>query len=159
MSTSRHDPMRIPAIRSWVSQHGGEVGVWDFIAMQGGASMVVACSYLFWPLFTEVNGCILLAERYEPTTFQLWWRRLSGSISEVERAVNHVHLWDLFGQDVDELQDGTLDELAHVIAKCWELALSETFPSRSFEVHVSAGDEDYGPTVSFASTDQGTGQA
>ena len=70
-----------------------------------------------------------------------------------------MHLWDLFDQDADELPDGTLEELARVIAKCWELALSETYPSRSFEVCVSAGDEEYGPTISFASTDQGTGQA
>ena len=159
MSTPRHDPMRLPTVRSWVSQHGGQLGVWDYLAMQGGASMVVACSYLFWPLFTEVNGCILLAERYEPTNLHQWWTRLSGNVSEVEQVINHVHLWDLFGQDADELPDGTLEELAGVIARCWELALSERYPSRSFEVRVSAADEDYGPTIYMASTEQGSGEA
>jgi hypothetical protein len=111
--------------------------------------MVVACSYLFWLLFTEVNGCILLAERYEPTSFHQWWNRLSGNVSEVEQVMNHVHSWDLFGRDVDELPDGILEELARVIARCWNLALSETYPTRSFDVRVSAADEDYGPTAEF----------
>jgi hypothetical protein len=159
MRAERHDPMRLPTVRSWVSQHGGQLGVWDYLAMQGGASMVVACSYLFWPQFTEVNGCILLAERYEPTNIPQWWTQLSGNFSKAEQVINHVYLWDLFGQDADELPDGTLEELAGVIARCWELALSERYPLPSFELGVSAADEDYGPTIYMASTDLGTGEA
>ncbi|MGH8603178.1 MAG: hypothetical protein ACREXR_10515 [Gammaproteobacteria bacterium] len=152
MSIERSDPTKLPAIRQWGFRYGGKTGVWDYLARQGGASLAVACSYLFWPSFVEVNGCVLLEERYEPENFREWWERLSGNIPEVESVINHVHLWDVFYPDEDELPDGTLEELARVMAKCWECALSEAYPSRAFEVRLSVEDEDYGPTVSFSST-------
>ncbi len=132
MSIERLDPTKLPAIRQWVSQYGGKMGIWDYLSQQGGASLAVACSYLFWPSFIEVNGCVLLEERYEPENFHEWWERLSGNIPEVEDMINHVHLWDIFYLDEDELPDGKLEELACVMAKCWECALSEALATRQF---------------------------
>lgn len=151
MSDKRPDPMKLPAVGRWASRYGGKLGVWDYLAEQGGASLAVACSYLLWPSLVEVNGCVILKERFEPANFHEWWVKLSGNVPQVEGIINHVHLWDIFDPNEDDLPDGTLDELARVIARCWECALSEAYPSRSFEVRLHTGNEDYGPTVSFSS--------
>ncbi len=47
MSIERPDPTKLPAIRQWGFRHGSKMGAWDYLARQGGASLAVACSYLF----------------------------------------------------------------------------------------------------------------
>jgi hypothetical protein len=139
----------LPSISRWAAQHGGEVGIWAYLGQQG-ASLAVAYSYLFWPTFVEVEGCTLLSERYDQANFRQWWERLSGHVPEVEKVINHVHLWDLFPEE-EGLPEGALEELACVMGKCWQQALTEAYPAREFEVRVSTSEEDYGPTVCFAS--------
>lgn len=92
-----------------------------------------------------------MSERYEPANFCEWWRQLSGDVAAVESVVNHVHLYDVFDHSDNELPDEVLEDLARVVAKCWKCALGDAYPSRSFEVRLSFGSEDYGPTVSFSS--------
>lgn len=148
----RPEPTKLPAVGRQASPNGEQPGVWDYLGEQNGAaSLAVAFSYLFWPSFVEVEGCVLLEERYEPSNFREWWERLSGDVPRVEEVINHVHLWDLFYGDDGWLPDGALAELARVMAHCWMCALREAYPSRSFDVRLSTGDADYGPTVSFSS--------
>jgi hypothetical protein len=91
------------------------MGVWDYLAMQGSASMVVACSYLFWPLFTEVNGCILLAERYEPRLLDLY---LEGKleVSRYESRVSQLkHSRKIIEEELWRIRDRTahIERLEH----------------------------------------------
>lgn len=151
MSNGRPHYKDLPAVRHWASQHDAQSGLWDYLAQNGGASIALVCSYLFWPSFVETKGCVVLAERYDAQNFQEWWVRLSGNVSEVEGVVNHVHLWDLFYAEREGLPAGALEALASVMARTWECALAQEFPSRKFSVRVSKDGEDYGPTISFSS--------
>lgn len=123
----------------------------DLVGHREAIELVPAFGALFWPAFVSVRGCVLLRDRYEENNFDQWWNELSGRRGDIERVLNHLHLWDLF-ESRDEISDQMLEELAEVLAKVWRCALAEQFPDRRFEVSVASGVDEYGPTLSFRST-------
>jgi hypothetical protein len=104
---------------------------------------------LLHPELIEVRGCVLLAWAYEPDNFEAWWNELKGDRARIEGVLNHIHLWDVF--DI-ALGAEKLGELARVIADSWRASANLRFPDRSFEISVSNGDDDYGPTIHMQST-------
>lgn len=143
----------LPWVKQWQEAFGGTPGIWDYLAQEGSLTLALAFAALFWPSFVEIQGCVLLCDRYQPKNFQQWWDQLEGRVSQIEAMINHIHLWDLFDPQKETLPESALEELAYILATCWECALHHAFPDRVFRVTVSTGDEDYGPTVTFVSID------
>jgi hypothetical protein len=143
------DGSRLPRFDEWRRSFGGSVGLWDYAARKGGTTLALAFASLFWPRLVEVDGCILLLERYDPAVFRQWQERLGDQHDAIERTVNHVHLWDLFDPASEDVPAGELDSLADVLAATWRAALAEQFPDRIGEVVVERDGEDYGPTITL----------
>lgn len=143
------DLAEIPAVKQWLSE-GGE-SVWDLLGTSGGTELAIAFSSLYWPELLEVEGCVLLRERYNPSNFRGWWDELDGDRSRIEGLINHVHLWDLCGCSEDEVSDEALQDLARILALTWRCALQHEFPDQTFDVRLVLDDpEEYGPTLSFS---------
>ncbi len=147
----RFVPAELSSVKQWTAAQGG--AIWDFLGSSGGAQLAVAFSSLFWPMFVEVEGCVFLQERYDPSNFREWWRKLCGDARRVEGIVNHVHLWDLFDLDEQSVPEEALQDLAEILSLTWACALRSQFPDRSFDVRVDLdGTEEYGPTISFSTS-------
>lgn len=145
------DPMDLPEIAEWVSYFdGGPLGVIDYVGEQVGPVAAVALARLFWPGFVRVDGCILLEDRYDEQTFRNWQAELE-SRAAIEAAVNHIHLWDVFGASSDSIPDEAMEFLGHVVAKTWASAVAAAFPDEDMLVKFSNDPEDYGPTVTVRS--------
>lgn len=145
----RFELAELPGIKRWLSETSESV--WGLLGTKGGAELAIAFSSLYWPEFVEVEGCVLLRERYSPSRFQDWWKELAGDRSRIEGVVNHVHLWDLFDLDGTSVPDEAVQDLAQVLGLTWRCALQHRFPERDFEVNVVLDDsEEYGPTISFS---------
>lgn len=97
------------------------------------------------PALVEYRGAVLLGFAFERSVVDEWFARL-GEVMEVERMVNHVHMWDLMlGDDVDETET---ERLLEPIAAFWRVALEREFPERRFVVDTVA-DGSYGPELTF----------
>jgi len=118
--------------------------------VQGGGELAVAFSALYWPEFVEVEGCVLLRERYEPVNFREWKEEFGGDLSRVEGIVNHVHLWDLFQPDEASVPERAIESLGRILSCTWQCALRQQFPGREFDVRFVEDDSEYGPTISFS---------
>ncbi len=70
----------------------------------------------------------------------LRWFEKEGSWENVERVVNHVHIYDEF----EDLTKESYEEVASKIFHCWKAALTKI--DTAFQVEKF---EDYGPTVTF----------
>jgi hypothetical protein len=97
---------------------------------------------------------VLLRSQYSSSGFQSWWESLDGDRAGIERVINHVHLWDVFGPTLagesSTLPEGSaLEELGQLMCRTFAAALSEQFPGRKFEVVYAGEPEEYGPTVTF----------
>lgn len=144
--TTLYDIRELPRLKRWLEQ--GE-SVWSFLAAQGGAELAVAFAALYWPEFVEVKGCVLLRERYDPRNFKGWWEQLGGDPTRIESVINHVHLWDLFEPDEENVPEEAIESLARVLCSSWKCALCHRFPDRDFDVRLILDDADSGPTISF----------
>jgi hypothetical protein len=152
MKERKVDPMSLPQLKKWQAQFDDSMGVWNFLSREGSATLAIAYSTLFWPSFIEVQSCVLLRHRYKEETFIKWLDHFGGRARDVEAMINHVHLWDLFDPESEGVPEEAMEDLAYIVSKCWEAALRDSFPSRSFEVTVSSTADDYGPTITFSSS-------
>jgi hypothetical protein len=125
------DDVKLPRFEDWRQGFGGGVGLWDYASRKGGVTLAIAFARLFWPELIEVEDCVLLKERYDPTAFEQWRAQLGDQHEAIERTVNHVHLWDLFDPASEGVPEEGLDSLAAIIAETWRCALARQFPGRS----------------------------
>lgn len=156
MSAESVDPLELRYAADWRASYGGTPGLLDFVGARVGLAGALAVTKVLRPDLIEVRGCVLLRERFDQSNFDEWWRQLGGDVAEIEGVVNHLHLWDLFEVDDDDvLVESALEDLALAIASSWRCLLAEVYPDRRFDVRVTTSAEaDYGPTISFASTPQ-----
>jgi hypothetical protein len=143
------DEVKLPRFEEWRRGFDGRVSLWDYASRKGGVTLALAFASLFWPQLIEVEDCILLKERYDPDAFRQWRAQLGDQREAIERAVNHVHLWDLFDAASEDVPDEGLDCLAAAMAGTWAAAVAEQFPGRLGEVVVTQDGEDYGPTITL----------
>jgi hypothetical protein len=133
----------LPKFRAWSEQFEPPADTSAYIAQEVSVTGATVLSELFFPELVEVQDCVLLATRYEPSNFDGWWERTGGDHTAIERVLNHLHLWDLFEPSGEE-EERALDVLSRKIAFAWRSCAEARFPERSFEVNVT---DEYGPTV------------
>jgi hypothetical protein len=125
-------------------------GFWPFLDTKADFELAAAFSKLFWPDFIEVDGCVLLAEHYDRTSFQAWVEELNGEPQTLEAVINETHVYDLFNNSVGRTPAPAIFEwLGQVLLKTWACCLRECFPSKRFEFRYATEPYEYGPTLTF----------
>lgn len=145
------DEDELPEFARWRSgfKGGRPVSLWDYAAHHGGATLAIAFASLFWPRLIDVSGCVVLVERYDAASFREWQAKFGDDRRAIEEIVNHVHLWDLFSSETEEVPDAQVEQLARTMARTWEMALADQFPERDPEVIFSCDHESYGPMLTL----------
>lgn len=106
------------------------------------------CKILF-PDFIEERGAVILAKNFDAESFDVWFSKLDGDVSEVEKILNHTHVYDVFSGCTDDVDDLVFEQLSKVIAVSWRLVLKDKFPSKDFIVEATFSEQQYGPIVTF----------
>ena len=121
----------------------------DYINYYVHPDIVVAVGRLLIPAFVEHEGGVFLQERFTTSGFLTWKEKLY-DVTEVEKVINHQHVYDLFSFD-DNIAESSYIGVANLMAQTLRIALASSFPERDFNVCVSNTDQDYGPIVAFHS--------
>jgi hypothetical protein len=69
-----------------------------YLAQQLDVTAAWLFADLMAPEFILVRGCVIRRAAYSPSNFDLWWSSEKGDVVSVERASNHLHLWDIFSR-------------------------------------------------------------
>lgn len=141
------DPNELPAFRMWSEQYEPRPDGAAYLSDHLSVASARLFADVMVPEFVAVQGCVILKSRYEPENFAEWWSREQGDVTAVERALNHLHLWDLF-EPADAAEERAVHELAERIASTWQWHAERCFPGRRFVASVT---DDYGPTVVMVS--------
>lgn len=147
------DPQRLdlPEFRQWSEQFVPPGDENDFVIRHVSVTAAyLLAETLFFPQLIQVRGCVLIANRYDPTNFDDWWQEFDGDTAAVEKMINHLHLWDAFDPDGDA-EHQAVAALADRVAQSWRAHAAAEFPDRTFTVDVV---DDYGPTVCLSSRPQ-----
>ena len=112
------------------------------------AAQIGALSRLVWPSLVVVRGCTLLEDNFSQLSFESFWTSREGDVPSIERVMNHVHLYDVFG-DVDL---ATLEGLLTALQNTWTCRLEQIRPG-AFRVFTAGEPEEYGPTITFCTVE------
>src|SRR5580658_4025726 len=95
-----YNPGQLPDIReirsTWTGPGVESTGLWTYLNFKGSLQLAYGFSSLFWPDFEEVDGALILAEKYTEESFQNWFQHFHGDLTAIEKMMNHVHIEDLF---------------------------------------------------------------
>jgi hypothetical protein len=86
------------------------------------------------PRWVEVRGCVLRDDAYHPAAVEAEWRASGGNRRSIESTFNCVRLAD----EVADLDEEILGEVALLVAESWRATLRQAFPEREFDVVISS---------------------
>jgi hypothetical protein len=135
-----YDPDQLPDIgeirSTWTGPGVESTGLWTYLDFKGSMQLAYGFSSLFWPDFVEVDGALILAEKYAEERFQNWYQHFQGDLTAIEKMMNHVHIEDLFmiGAHDDDLDNRVWDTVVSVLESCWRAATAARFLNESVVV-------------------------
>ena len=100
----------------------------------GSLGNAIAYAELFWPLFIEHDGCILLSRRFDPDNYREWMTYTRGDRRAVEGVINHTHILDLFMNREPKPTREQVVHLGRVLRETWQAKVDRDFPGRGVEV-------------------------
>lgn len=139
------------AVRAWADKVSPRPqSAWlDYINYYIHPDVVAVVGRFLIPAFVEHDGGVFLRDQFTLAIYSEWKLQLR-EVAAIEKAMNHRHVYDLFAIE-QGVQEDSLQAVANLMAQALRLALLGSFPERHFEVYVSSGEHDYGPTVGFYS--------
>lgn len=108
---------------------------------------VMSIGRLLLPDFIEFQGGVFLKSQFSEERFSEWIEKLR-DISKVEKMMNHIHVYDVFGYAKNATEEEFL-QVAILLQRSWTIALSTVFPNDHFDVTLRNSNKDYGPVVDF----------
>jgi hypothetical protein len=128
----------IPELRGW--NDGAGITVRSWIGCIGQYDHAIGYSTIFWPTFT-VHGEYVFLDSPSAEGIQQWVDLCQGDKREVESALNHRHLVDLFRNSSFGPNHEILEAMGFLLKDMWSCKLKIDYPSRFFEVLLDMGTE------------------
>jgi hypothetical protein len=130
---------------------------WREIHDRGDADLALAFGRLFWPVFVERCGCVLIEHRADDVAVAEALERAGGELRRVEELLNRVCLRQEMPFEDSEVEDETFLEVGRILRRSWLAALAEQFPGRRFVVELLDSEDDWnGPTLYLTSAPPAT---
>jgi len=144
---SEFESSELPAFRNWRANFEPQPDAHAYLAQHLDVTTATLFCELLLPDLVLIRDCVLVAGRFEPSNFEEWWALPNANSETVERAINHLHLWDIFKPE-GAVEERALHVLANRMARAWKIHAEEAFPGRVFSVDVT---DEYGPTLVMSS--------
>src|SRR5437899_1066785 len=93
---------------------------------------IEAYKSLFWPKFTEYDGCVFLA--FDQDVYTQWARQTNSDKPRIEAVMNHRHIVDLLPSTVEDTTRELVLNFGDLLREVWEAKLLHDFPGRHFKV-------------------------
>jgi hypothetical protein len=125
---------------------------WQEIHDRGDADLALAFGRLFWPVFVERRGCVVIEHRADDDAIADALERAGGDVRRVEELLNRVSLRHEMPFEDSEVEDETFMEVGRIMQRCWAAALAEQLPGRDFAVELLDSEDDWhGPALYLTS--------
>ncbi len=133
----------IPELPQWNGGRG--IAILDWLGCMGSFDLAIGYTELFWPHFTERDGCIVRTTEVPTGSLQSALDQAGGRASQVEAVYNMMVLVDLHSGTVIEpgqtvglaRPEPTWEQLLYLgerLCEMWLEKLKRDFPDRQFLV-------------------------
>ena len=101
---------------------------------------------LILPMFAEYRGMVFRTDAFSEAGVEEWLADESLAATDIEKVINHCHLWDVFEQlpTISELET-----VGKILAASWIGAARMQFPDYDFVCSFQNEPDDYGPTLTI----------
>jgi len=107
------------------------------------------CKVLF-PDFVFHESGVFLESGFTVEAYSSWMKNCNNDVVAVEKLLNHMHLYDVFGGCTDRVDEAVYEQLCRIVAQSWRMVLLSKFPEKKFCVQAIISDQEYGPVVTFS---------
>ena len=142
---------KLPSFSKWANSFGKDHGLtlMDYLAAKGSTDLAIAFSQIFWPEVIKVNGCYLRVQ-----SLHNWADPIPAGMKKEERQnmeslINHLHVYDLFTYEDENIELEVDEYLGLIIRSCWAASLKYQIPNINFKVEYWSEPIEYGPTITF----------
>jgi len=134
---------------TWKNQYpeSQDMSVYDYISHNFHPDDVLIISLLFFPKLIEVNGAIFLEHRYTPETYSKWVGEFGNDRQSIEKMINHIHIYDIFGYCTDNVDDSVFEMVGRLLHLSWMSHFKYEYSHFNLVVEYSYVESDYGPTL------------
>lgn len=121
----------IPELPTW--NNGAGISVESWVGCCGNFELAIAYSRLFWPDFTEYEGCVFFSD-FSVDSYRGFMEQCKGDRRCVETAMNHRHVFDYFSHAGGSATEAQVIYLGRMLREIWQAKLARDFPNRQFVV-------------------------
>ncbi|MCU7612974.1 hypothetical protein N0B16_00835 [Chryseobacterium sp. GMJ5] len=141
--------MELKILKDWKIYTGQEQdNPYDYISSNiNPEDIYLIGKYIYFPDIIAHEKGFFLKEKISDELYNVWFNKLNGDIQEVEKVINHLHIYDLFGHFNEVIDEAIFLEIASQIKLSWEFYLKYKFPVKEFVIDFNKND--YGPTITF----------
>lgn len=138
-------PDEMPKFVEWSESFDPPARPIHYLSQRLSVTDAVLLLNLLAPPLIQVDGCVLLKDRYAPANFEQWSKQLDGASQAIESVINQMNLWDVF-DPTDSAEESALDDIARTLVAIWPDHARRTFPDLTFGSELT---DSYGPGVTL----------
>lgn len=150
------DKLNVTRYLQWKAQWSDKdsIDVFSYISFNLHPEDVLVASEIFFYDFVEFENCVFIESKFSEENYYHWKKKLVSKIA-VEKVINHIHVYDLFANCTDEVDESVFVDIGKRIRKILQLLLQSQYPNKNIIVEYLNDDSTYGSTVRFYQADVG----
>ena len=139
----------IKKFNSWKNNwdNPSSLGLLNYISFNIHPDDVLILGNLFFPNFIEFDNSIFYSEHFNLNGYNEWRQKLNNDSIAIEKVINHVHVYDIFTNCTDQIDDATFKNIGKLLQLSWSMYLNKVFPDKQIIVMYSDDESEYGPTL------------
>jgi hypothetical protein len=143
--------MELKVLKEWKLYTGQEQeNIYDYISNNiNPENVYLIGKYIYTPDIVKFEKGFFLTERISAIGYDVWMGNLNKNIIEVEKIINHIHIYDLFAHFNGDVDENIFLEIGKQMELSWKMYLKHKFPLEEFVINFDDGKNDYGPTITF----------
>jgi hypothetical protein len=122
----------------WKKANPQNFSWWNYINLKSDLQTALGFAKFFYPEILEIDGCILLKDKFSKELYELWRCECNGEKTCIEKMMNLYQLKDFF--HINTQDDGNLNvkikALGEVLTLFWSMSFQNRFPDRLIKVKV-----------------------
>ncbi|WP_346354352.1 hypothetical protein [Azotosporobacter soli] len=122
----------------WKEANRDSFNWWSYVNLKADLQTALGFAKFYWPEIVEVDGCIILKDKFSKEMYDSWKEDCKGEKTCIEKTMNLYQLRDFF--HINTQDDGNLEEqietLGNILLMFWNMSFKARFPERSIEAKV-----------------------
>jgi hypothetical protein len=112
---------------------------WNYVNMKADLQTALAFAKFFSPELIEIDGCLILKDKYDEQLFKDWVDECKNDKTCIEKMMNLYELNDFFHINRNEMEDEErqLEALGDVLKHFWSMSFKQHYPNRNIIIEVS----------------------